>query len=81
MGLTEKLFPRQANNDYQGYAIAQYGFYVLIAIYTFRSFVHFLAEDGAVNSIASLFSKTALPKSKKLQWQSPRPDKTPGGSI
>ena len=54
MSLTEKLFPRQANNDYQGCAIAQYGFYVLIAIYTFRSFVHFLAEDGAVNSIASI---------------------------
>lgn len=54
MSLTEKLFPRQANNDYQGSIIAQYGFYVLIAIYTFRSFMHFLAEDGGINSIASI---------------------------
>lgn len=54
MSFTEKLFPRQANNDYQGSVIAQYGFYVLIAIYTFRSFMHFLAEDGGINSIASI---------------------------
>ncbi len=54
MNLIEKLFPRQANNNYQGSVIAQYGFYVLIAIYTFRSFMHFLADDGGINSLASI---------------------------
>jgi hypothetical protein len=54
MTLIEKLFPKQANNDYQGSVIAQYTFYLLIGIYTFRSFMHFLADDGGINSIASI---------------------------
>jgi hypothetical protein len=54
MSLIDKLFPKQANNDYQGNNIALYAFYLLIAIYTFRSFMHFLADDGGINSIASI---------------------------
>ncbi len=54
MNLIEKLFPKQANNNYRGSPIAQYGFYLLMALYTFRSLMHFLAEDGGINSIASI---------------------------
>ena len=54
MTLIEKLFPQQASNNYQGSVIAQYGFYLLLAMYTFRSFVHFAADDGGINSIASI---------------------------
>jgi hypothetical protein len=54
MTLIEKVFPKQANNNYQGSVIAQYGFYLLMAIYTFRGFMHFLADDGGINSIASI---------------------------
>ena len=54
MTFIEKLFPQQANNHYQGSVIAQYGFYLLMAIYTFRSIVHFATEDGGINRIASI---------------------------
>ena len=54
MSLIDKLFPRQASNDYQGNNIALYVFYLLIAMYTFRGFMHFLADDGGINSIASI---------------------------
>lgn len=54
MTLIEKLFPQQANNDYQGSAVAQYTFYLLITVYTFRSFMHFLADDGGINRVASI---------------------------
>jgi hypothetical protein len=54
MSLIDKLFPKQANNNYQGSVIALYVFYLLMAMYTFRSFMHFLAQDGGINSIASI---------------------------
>ena len=54
MSLIDKLFPKQANNDYQCNNIALYVFYLLIAMYTFRGFMHFLADDGGINSIASI---------------------------
>ena len=54
MSLIDKLFPKQANNDYQVNNIALYVFYLLIAMYTFRGFMHFLADDGGINSIASI---------------------------
>ena len=54
MSLIDKLFPKQANNNYHGSMVALYAFYLLMAIYTFRGFMHFLAEDGGINSIASI---------------------------
>ena len=54
MSVIERLFPQQANNNYQGSPIAQYVFYVLMAIYSFRSIVHFTTEDGGINKIASI---------------------------
>jgi len=54
MSVIEKLFPQQANNNYQGSPIAQYVFYALMAMYSFRSIVHFTTEDGGINKIASI---------------------------
>ena len=54
MSVIERLFPQQANNNYQGSPIAQYVFYVLMAIYSFRSIVHFTTEDGGINKIDSI---------------------------
>jgi hypothetical protein len=34
--------------------IAQCTFYLLMAMYTFRSFTHFLADDGGINSVAAI---------------------------
>jgi len=48
------LIPRVANNDYRGGRIPLYFFLALVAMTTFRSFVHFLREDSGVNSIASI---------------------------
>ena len=63
MTALEVLLPRTANNDYRGGRVPLYFFYVLIAVMTFRSLVHFLKEDSGVNSIASimLFSGTPDP--------------------
>ncbi|MFP8873016.1 MAG: hypothetical protein VCB42_00470 [Myxococcota bacterium] len=50
----ETLFPRQANNDYRGSRVAWVGAFAFMAIFTFRSLVHFLKGDSGVNSIASI---------------------------
>ena len=54
MSLLQKIFPREANNRYEGSAIAFYMAFPFMAIFTFRSLVHFLKGDSGVNSIASI---------------------------
>lgn len=54
MSVFEKLIPRQANNDYRGSPIAFYTAFLFMAIFTFRSLVHFFKDDSGVNSIASI---------------------------
>jgi hypothetical protein len=54
IALIEKLFPKQANNNYQGSVIDQCTFYLLMAMYNFRSFMHFLADDEGINSVAAI---------------------------
>jgi len=63
MTALDVLLPRAANNGYRGGRVPLYFFYVLIAMTTFRSLVHFLKDDSGVNSIASivLFSGTPDP--------------------
>ena len=63
MTVLDALIPRTANNDYRGGRVPLYVFYALMAVVTFRSFVHFLKDDSGVNSIASiiLFSGTPDP--------------------
>lgn len=55
------IFPRQANNDYQGSKIALYAFVLLCLPLTFRGFVHFLKDDGGINSIASIMTFPGTP--------------------
>ena len=54
MGTLDKIFPRQANNDYEGSPIAFYGFCLIVAMTTFRSLVHLLAPDSGLQSIATI---------------------------
>ncbi len=54
MSAFERLIPRQANNDYRGSPIAFYAAFIFMAIFTFRSLVHFFKDDSGVNSIASI---------------------------
>ena len=54
MSAFEKLIPRQASNDYRGSPIAFYTAFLFMAIFTFRSLVHFFKGDSGVNSIASI---------------------------
>jgi hypothetical protein len=48
------IFPKQANNDFRGGAIAFYGYCALVAIGFARSAIHFLMPDGGINTIASI---------------------------
>ena len=54
MSVFEKLIPRQANNDYRGSPIAFYTAFLFMAVFSFRSLVHFFKGDSGVNSIASI---------------------------
>ena len=72
MTVLDVLLPRAANNDYRGGRVPLYLFYVLVAVATFRSFVHFLADDSGVNSIASIviFSGTPDPNNVVYMFSS-----------
>lgn len=63
MTVLDVLIPRAADNNYRGGRVPLYFFYALVAVTTFRSWVHFLKDDSGVNSIASivLFSGTPDP--------------------
>ncbi|RTL03122.1 MAG: hypothetical protein EKK57_00330, partial [Proteobacteria bacterium] len=50
----EKIFPRNANNDYKGNKLAAYVFLLLAVIGTVRSCIHFLAHDGGAGTIAGM---------------------------
>ena len=49
-----KLFPDVADNNYMGAKSAYYFFILWMLLNTWRSFVHFAAEDAGLNSIANL---------------------------
>ncbi len=72
MSVLDKLLPREANNDYQGSPIALYCFWLLMAPFTFRSFVHCLKDDSGVNSIATmvLFAGTPDPNQAVYMFSS-----------
>lgn len=48
------IFPKQINNQFRGYKIALYAFYVLTAVTLWRSQHHLFAADGGAQSIASI---------------------------
>lgn len=49
-----KIFPKNINNDYKGYAIAAYVFMIYSMISIARSCVHFFSPDGGARSIAHI---------------------------
>ena len=61
MTALDVLLPRTANNDYRGGRVPLFFFYALMAMATFRSFVHFLKDDSGVNSIASILVFSGTP--------------------
>lgn len=56
MKMIEKILPKLVDDRYLGSKIALYGFYPILAIYTFRSIVHFLKEDAGLRDIASIIT-------------------------
>lgn len=48
------IFPKQIDNQFKGYNIALYVFYVLTAITLWRSQHHLFAPDGGAQSIATV---------------------------
>jgi hypothetical protein len=48
------IFPKQFDNQFRGYKIALYAFYVLTAITVWRSQHHLFAADGGAQTIASI---------------------------
>ncbi|MDF2715576.1 MAG: hypothetical protein K0R28_2501 [Paenibacillus sp.] len=50
----EPFLPKEAGNDYRGYAIAKWVFLLLAAIGFVRSCIHLLAPDGGAGSIAGM---------------------------
>lgn len=61
MSAFDRLLPREANNDYQGSAVAFYGFCVLTVVICGRSLIHFLKDDSGVNSIATIITFSGTP--------------------
>ncbi len=47
-------FPKQANNIYNRNNLAVWGFYPILAIYIFRSFMHLLSETAGLVPIATI---------------------------
>jgi len=52
--LINKIFPKTADNNYQGNKIAAYVFLIIALAGTVRSCIHFLAPDGGAGTIAGM---------------------------
>ena len=61
-----RLLPRVIDNNYQGPKIALYFFIIFMIVNTWRSFVHFLAEDAGINSIANIITFEGNPDPDNL---------------
>ncbi len=48
------IFPKQIDNQFKGYKIALYAFYLLTAVTLWRSQHHLFAPDGGAQTIASI---------------------------
>ncbi|MGP8215775.1 MAG: hypothetical protein ACLQQ4_09455 [Bacteroidia bacterium] len=53
-GITRKIFPESANNNYKGSKLAAIIFLIIAIIGVVRSCIHFLAPDGGAGSIAGM---------------------------
>jgi hypothetical protein len=61
MGILEKIFPRQANNEYRGSPISFYVLCAFAVMFTGRSLIHYFKNDGGANSIASIVTFPGTP--------------------
>lgn len=52
--MLSNLFPKTANNDYQGSVIAKWALVAFSLLFTGRSLIHYFKDDGGANSIASI---------------------------
>ncbi|MCK5128747.1 MAG: hypothetical protein KAQ68_02755 [Clostridiales bacterium] len=50
----DKLFPKNANNDYDFNKVIVYIFYFLTVVTIGRSLIHIFAPDGGANTIATI---------------------------
>ncbi len=48
------ILPKNAENDFKGYKVAEVVFLIITIITIFRSLIHFLAFDGGAGSIAGI---------------------------
>ena len=61
-----RLLPKVADNNFQGQKIAFYFFVFFMVINTARSFIHLLAEDAGLNSIANIIIFEGSPDPNKV---------------
>ena len=52
--VVNKIFPKKAENFYNGYKVAEVAFLILTIVTIIRSLIHFLAPDGGAESIATI---------------------------
>lgn len=52
--IVNRILPHNLNNDYLGYDIAKFVFYILTAITLWRSQHHLFSPDGGAQSIATI---------------------------
>lgn len=52
--MLQRLFPKQADNDYRGHPLALWLFYPITLITLGRSLVHIFRDDGGAQSIATI---------------------------
>jgi len=51
--IRDKILPKQVNNEFPEYKIAQYAFVVLVFITIARSIAHIILPDGGAGSVGS----------------------------
>ena len=62
----ETIFPRQANNNYRGGAVAFYGFLFIVATHAFAATVHYFTYDSGKIQIAGMIPFEGNPNPKAL---------------
>lgn len=68
MKLQDKIFPREANNNYNGSKIAFYTLVGIAVVFFFRSIIHFLAPDSGVQMIASITKFEGNPDPNRIVY-------------
>ena len=62
----KRLLPKVADNNFLGQKSAYYFFIFFMVVNTVRSFIHLLAEDAGLNSIANIIVFEGTPDPNKV---------------